>query len=167
MQGTSKVIPGQGFLLNMPEDVEHGVDGAAAGEKMPRTATESSPTTPGSPPARPVAAMRNLYTAALAYNGYTITDGALRLIVLLHAADLGYVKRVHSSASHLLQHSSLPHPIAVCLYRAVVSVEMLLSYCCRTAVYGTTAVLISAYNGAAVCVLSFLQVQRHRNRLHV
>ena len=35
--------------------------------------------------------MRNLYTAAMSYNGYTITDGALRLIVLLHAADLGYV----------------------------------------------------------------------------
>ncbi|CAM9497833.1 unnamed protein product [Ascophyllum nodosum] len=36
------------------------------------------------------APMRNLYTAALSYNGYTITDGALRLIVLLHAADLGF-----------------------------------------------------------------------------
>ena len=41
--------------------------------------------------AKSVAPMRNLYTAALSYNGYTITDGALRLIVLLHAADLGYV----------------------------------------------------------------------------
>eukprot|EP00752_Nemacystus_decipiens_P003589 g3308.t1 len=34
--------------------------------------------------------MRNLYTAALSYNGYAITDGALRLIVLLYAADLGF-----------------------------------------------------------------------------
>lgn len=36
------------------------------------------------------APMRNLYTAALSYNGYTITDGALRLIVLLNAARLGF-----------------------------------------------------------------------------
>lgn len=43
--------------------------------------------------------MRNLYTAALSYNGYTITDGALRLIVLLYAADLGYVKRVRRACS--------------------------------------------------------------------
>eukprot|EP00903_Cladosiphon_okamuranus_P018339 g16871.t1 len=34
--------------------------------------------------------MRNMYTAALSYNGYAITDGALRLIVLLYAADLGF-----------------------------------------------------------------------------
>lgn len=36
------------------------------------------------------APMRNLYAAALSYNGYTITDGALRLIVLLNAARLGF-----------------------------------------------------------------------------
>lgn len=36
------------------------------------------------------APMYNMYTAAMSYNGYTITDGALRLIVLLHAADLGF-----------------------------------------------------------------------------
>lgn len=55
------------------------------------TAAESAPS-PRSPAPKAVAPMRNLYTAALSYNGYTITDGALRLIVLLHAADLGYVK---------------------------------------------------------------------------
>lgn len=37
-----------------------------------------------------LAPMRNLYTAAMSYNGYTITDGALRLIVLLNAARLGF-----------------------------------------------------------------------------
>lgn len=36
------------------------------------------------------APMRNMYTAAIAYNGYTITDGALRLIVLFNAARLGF-----------------------------------------------------------------------------
>lgn len=36
------------------------------------------------------APMRNLYTAAMSYNGYTVTDGALRLIVLLNAERLGF-----------------------------------------------------------------------------
>ncbi|CAN0284284.1 unnamed protein product, partial [Discosporangium mesarthrocarpum] len=37
-----------------------------------------------------VASIRNLYVASMSYNGYTFTDGALRLIVLLNAADLGF-----------------------------------------------------------------------------
>ena len=41
-------------------------------------------------PSETPAPMYNLFTAAMSYNGYTITDGALRLIVLLHAADLGF-----------------------------------------------------------------------------
>lgn len=36
------------------------------------------------------AAMRNLYSAAISYDGFIITDGALRLIVLLHATALGF-----------------------------------------------------------------------------
>lgn len=36
------------------------------------------------------APMRNLYTASMSYNGYTVTDGALRLIILLHANELGF-----------------------------------------------------------------------------
>lgn len=36
------------------------------------------------------APMHNLYTAAMSYNGYTVTDGALRLIVLFNAARLGF-----------------------------------------------------------------------------
>lgn len=88
-------MPAADSTLKVPVDVEHGVDGGDAGSPSAEAAItpESPPPTP--PPAeaeaRPVAAMRNLYTAALSYNGYTITDGALRLIVLLHAADLGYV----------------------------------------------------------------------------
>ncbi|CAM9980606.1 unnamed protein product, partial [Pylaiella littoralis] len=87
-------MPAADSTLKVPVDVEHGVDGGDAGSPSAEAAItpESPPQTP--PPAeaeaRPVAAMRNLYTAALSYNGYTITDGALRLIVLLHAADLGF-----------------------------------------------------------------------------
>eukprot|EP00903_Cladosiphon_okamuranus_P007581 g7354.t1 len=76
----------------MPVDLENAVNGAsapAAGEVPAATAAESPPSS-GPPAVRAVAPMRNLYTAALSYNGYTITDGALRLIVLLHAADLGF-----------------------------------------------------------------------------
>lgn len=36
------------------------------------------------------APIRNLYAAAMSYNGYTVTDGALRLIVLFNAARLGF-----------------------------------------------------------------------------
>lgn len=106
----------------MPEDLEHAVDGAPApapGEEVPgTTAAESSPS-PGSQAVRAVAPMRNLYTAALSYNGYTITDGALRLIVLLHAADLGYVKNVHQMRFEIVlcvktavAHRSLAHASA-------------------------------------------------------
>eukprot|EP00752_Nemacystus_decipiens_P003165 g2929.t1 len=71
----------------MPGDVEDGSDRApAAGEEKVPTASAEAPRSP----ARAVAPMRNLYTAAMSYNGYTITDGALRLIVLLYAADLGF-----------------------------------------------------------------------------
>lgn len=62
-------------------DVERG---AAEGKK------DGAARNPPSAPAAAPAPMRNLYTAAMSYNGYTITDGALRLIVLLHAADLGF-----------------------------------------------------------------------------
>lgn len=72
----------------MPEDVENGSDRAplAGTEKVLSASAELC--SPGSP-AKAVAPMRNLYTAALSYSGYAITDGALRLIVLLYAADLG------------------------------------------------------------------------------
>jgi hypothetical protein len=36
------------------------------------------------------APMYNLYATSMSYNGYTITDGALRLIILLHADSLGF-----------------------------------------------------------------------------
>jgi hypothetical protein len=39
---------------------------------------------------RVIAPIRNLYVASLAYNAFTLTDGALRLIVLLHADSLGF-----------------------------------------------------------------------------
>ncbi len=64
---------------------------AGGGSGDDATAAAAVEEEPSTPVAKPVARMRNLYTAALSYNGYTITDGALRLIVLLHAADLGYV----------------------------------------------------------------------------
>lgn len=64
-------------------DVEGGVDGGEGG-------TPDSPPSSAPPAASEPAPMRNMYTAAMSYNGYTITDGALRVIVLLHAADLGF-----------------------------------------------------------------------------
>lgn len=72
-------------------DVEHG--GGSGGAVHSSSAISSGSVAPAPAPAPPEsepAPMRNLYTAALSYNGFTITDGALRLIVLLHAADLGF-----------------------------------------------------------------------------
>lgn len=91
---------GRDIPEKMSEDVEHGAGGreegvaaAAAGEmRQPAAAAselDDATAVAKSSAVKPVAAMRNLYTAAMSYNGYTITDGALRLIVLLHAADLG------------------------------------------------------------------------------
>lgn len=101
----------RGTTQKMPEAIDHGADGqerapvAATGpEAAAAVEVEAAPpaparagefaddatcTAPDTLAANPVAAMRNLYTAALSYNGYTITDGALRLIGLLHATDLG------------------------------------------------------------------------------
>lgn len=67
-------------------DVERGpVGGGNGGELQSSMGPATAPPEKSEP-----APMRNLYTAALSYNGFTITDGALRLIVLLHAADLGF-----------------------------------------------------------------------------
>ena len=41
-------------------------------------------------PTRQPAPVRNLYVAAMAYDGFTLTDGALRIVVLLHADRLGF-----------------------------------------------------------------------------
>ncbi|CAM9245362.1 unnamed protein product [Scytosiphon promiscuus] len=97
--GTAAGLPLQGrnSLEKMPEDIERGTGErqggiAAAGEegRQPAEAGSDATAAAKSSAAQPVAAMRNLYTAAMSYNGYTVTDGALRLIVLLHAADLGF-----------------------------------------------------------------------------
>ncbi|CBJ30465.1 putative membrane transporter (ISS) [Ectocarpus siliculosus] len=88
----SGVPTAQGDLQKGPEDTEHGARGGEeegkADESSMATAPEPSAAAAGA--SKQVAPMRNLYTAALSYNGYTVTDGALRLIVLLHAADLGF-----------------------------------------------------------------------------
>lgn len=68
-------------------DVEHGAGGGGSGGVVHSISGSAAPAPP--PESKP-APMRNLYTAALSYNGFTITDGSLRLIVLLHAADLGF-----------------------------------------------------------------------------
>lgn len=91
------MIPAES-LPKTPEDVEHGVDRAAAATTTDHEPSVGAPAPAPAPAERPVAAMRNLYTAALSYDGYTITDGALRLIVLLHAADLGYVYHTAAAA---------------------------------------------------------------------
>lgn len=72
-------------------DVEHGGgSGGAVHSSSSGDSVEPALPAPVPPPESEPAPMRNLYTAALSYNGFTITDGALRLIVLLHAADLGF-----------------------------------------------------------------------------
>ena len=75
-------------------DVEHGGGSDGAVHSRSSGGGNAAPAPPAPPPPPPPesepAPMRNLYTAALSYNGFTITDGALRLIVLLHAADLGF-----------------------------------------------------------------------------
>lgn len=142
----------------MPGDVEHGSDRAAAaaaggatvaGEREPSASAESSPRSP----AKAVAPMRNLYTAALSYNGYTITDGALRLIVLLHAADLGYVKRVRRARSNMspavLPRQNPTSPVGAGLRYS--SRLLRADMCVQRRLF---------------CV-SLLQVQRHRDRHHV
>lgn len=162
------------------EDVEHGPDGAAAPapapavETTPRATAESSPTRPRSPAAaaaRPVAAMRNLYTAALSYNGYTVTDGALRLIVLLHAADLGYVKRFsHHPAckqAALSQGSGLTYPTHTPAGRGKPVVVG--GSCCVVVPLLLCANVYVQRRCWCFCVFVFflLQVHRHRDRVHV
>lgn len=73
-------------------DVEHGGESGGAVHSSSTIISSGSvaPAPAPPPPESEPAPMRNLYTAALSYNGFTITDGALRLIVLLHAADLGF-----------------------------------------------------------------------------
>ncbi|CAM9206355.1 unnamed protein product [Ectocarpus fasciculatus] len=80
----------QDILQKGPEDTEHGARGEEEEGKANESSMVTAPEPSAAPAAKPVAPMRNLYTAALSYNGYTVTDGALRLIVLLHAADLGF-----------------------------------------------------------------------------
>lgn len=93
----SGVSTPQGGLQKGPEDTEHGARGGEEEGKADESsmATAPEPSAAAAAAAKQVAPMRNLYTAALSYNGYTVTDGALRLIVLLHAADLGYVCHQH------------------------------------------------------------------------
>lgn len=81
----------QDILQKGPEDTEHGAGGEEEEGKSNQSSMATAPEPSAAAEAKPVAPMRNLYTAAMSYNGYTVTDGALRLIVLLHAADLGYV----------------------------------------------------------------------------
>jgi hypothetical protein len=45
---------------------------------------------PDSSKAKAVAPVRNLYIASTSYVGFTLTDGALRLVVLLYADSLGF-----------------------------------------------------------------------------
>ncbi|CAM9495030.1 unnamed protein product [Chrysoparadoxa australica] len=56
------------------------IDGAMDVEEKKQEETEQEKVWP----------IYNLYAAAMSYNGFTITDGALRLIVLIHADDLGF-----------------------------------------------------------------------------
>ncbi|CAB1108883.1 unnamed protein product [Ectocarpus sp. CCAP 1310/34] len=79
----------QGGPKYRPQDTEHGARGGEEEGKAEESSMATAPE-PSAAAAKQVAPMRNLYTAAMSYNGYTVTDGALRLIVLLHAADLGF-----------------------------------------------------------------------------
>ena len=50
----------------------------------------ADPANPHAPPAAPAAAVRHYVTVTLAYWAFTLTDGALRMLVLLHFYRLGY-----------------------------------------------------------------------------
>lgn len=76
--------------------------------------TSSIAAKPGAP-----ASMRNLYTAAMSYNGFTITDGALRLVVLLAADDLGFTAieiAFMFSMYEVRECDARTNPALVCIY---------------------------------------------------
>lgn len=76
---TASAVDGVQKIPDIDGGVAETTVGVSISPSPPLPVSESKP-----------APMRNLYTAAMSYNGFTITDGALRLIVLLHAADLGF-----------------------------------------------------------------------------
>lgn len=73
--------------LAIPVRVYGGIEASIAG--LPE-AQPAVPLAHGRTHHQQPAAMRNLYAAAISYDGFIITDGALRLIVLLHATALGF-----------------------------------------------------------------------------
>lgn len=73
--------------LAVPVTVYGGVEASVA--DLPE-AEPAAPIAYGRTHHQQPAAMRNLYAAAISYDGFIITDGALRLIVLLHATALGF-----------------------------------------------------------------------------
>lgn len=76
------------YKAHNADEVEAGVGRSLRTTGHETTVPATASTTPE--PTRSLAPMRNLYAAAMSYNGYTITDGALRLVVLLNANELGF-----------------------------------------------------------------------------